>query len=100
MKAALQIWQTVSIGLDTVIGDTISLDLQISVMDGSLPEIDYSADFKTYDKQNFQSIIYDPAAELKMKEKNISNITGFYLMLSEFLMTKGLTAALGQDFPL
>lgn len=101
------------LGLDTVIGDTISLNLHTSVMDGSLPEIDYSADFvltgilkssyigyasgtvdgiagngtaekllpeeyllyssdfKTYDKQNFQNIIYDLSAELNVKEKFI-----------------------------
>ena len=32
------------LGLDAVIGDTVSLDLRVSVMDGSLPELEYSAD--------------------------------------------------------
>ena len=33
------------LGLDAVIGDTVSLDLSVSVMDGSLSELEYSADF-------------------------------------------------------
>ena len=101
------------LGLDAALGNTISLDLRTSVMDGSLPELKYSADFvltgilegsyigyasgtvegivgnktaekllpeeyllystdfKTYDKQNFQSIIYDLAAELNVNERYI-----------------------------
>ena len=31
------------LGLDAVIGDTVSLDLSVSVMDGSLSELEYSA---------------------------------------------------------
>ncbi len=99
--------------LDAAVGDTVSLDLQTYVMDGSLPELEYSADFvlagilessyfgyasgmvegivgngtaqellpkeyllystdfKTYDKQNFQSIIYDLAAKLNVGERYI-----------------------------
>ena len=34
-----------SLGLDAGIGDTLSLDLCVSVMDGSLPEWEYSGDF-------------------------------------------------------
>lgn len=33
------------LGLNTVIGDTLSLDLATSVMDSSLPEMNFSADF-------------------------------------------------------
>lgn len=33
------------LGLDAAIGDTISLDLSVYVMDGSLPEVEYVADF-------------------------------------------------------
>lgn len=33
------------LGLDAAIGDTISLDLSVYVMDGSLPEVKYVADF-------------------------------------------------------
>lgn len=98
---------------DAAVGNTILLDLRTSVMDGSLQELEYSAefvltgilessyigyasgtveglvgngtaekllpegyllystDFKTYDKQNFQSIIYDLAAELNVNERYI-----------------------------
>ena len=101
------------LGLDAVIGGTVSLDLSVSVMDGSLPELEYSADFvltgilessyigyasgtvegivgegtaeellpeeyllystdfKTYDKQNFQSIIYALAEDLNVDERYI-----------------------------
>lgn len=101
------------LGLDAVIGDTVSLDLSVSVMDGSLSELEYSADFvltgilessyigyasgtvegivgegtaeellpeeyllystdfKTYDKQNFQSIIYALAEDLNVDERYI-----------------------------
>lgn len=101
------------LGLDAAVGNPISLDLRMSVMDGSLPRLEYSADFvltgilessyigyasgivagivgngtaerllpeeyllystdfKTYDKQNFQSIIYDLAAELNVTERYI-----------------------------
>ena len=30
------------LGLDVAIGDTVSLDMRVSVMDGSLPEFEYS----------------------------------------------------------
>lgn len=33
------------LGLNAAIGDTISLDLSVYVMDGSLPEVEYAADF-------------------------------------------------------
>lgn len=98
---------------DASVGNTISLDLRTSVMDGSLPELEYSADFvltgilensylgyasgtvegivgagtaeellpeeylfystdfKTYDKQNFQSIIYALAEDLNVDERYI-----------------------------
>ena len=101
------------LGLDAVIGDTVSLDLSVSVMDGSLSELEYSADFvltgilessyigyasgtvqgivgegtaeellpeeyllystdfKIYDKQNFQSIIYALAEDLNVDERYI-----------------------------
>lgn len=101
------------LGLNVAIGSTISLDLRTSVMDNSLPDIEYSADFvltgilessyigyasgmvggivgdgtaekllpeeyllystdfKTYDKRNFQSIIYDLAADLNVNERFI-----------------------------
>ncbi len=101
------------LGLDAVIGDTVSLDLSVSVMDGSLSELEYSADFvltgilessyigyasgtvegivgegtaeellpedyllystdfKTYDKQNFQNIIYALAEDLNVDERYI-----------------------------
>ena len=101
------------LGLNAAIGSTISLDLRTSVMDNSLPDIEYSADFvltgilessyigyasgmvggivgdgtaekllpeeyllystdfKTYDKRNFQSIIYDLAADLNVNERFI-----------------------------
>lgn len=101
------------LGLDTIIGNTITLDLRTFVMDGSLPELTYSADFvltgilensyigyasgavegivgngsadkllpenylfystafKTYDKQDFQDIIDNLAAELDVKERYI-----------------------------
>ncbi|MDO5539116.1 MAG: FtsX-like permease family protein [Eubacteriales bacterium] len=101
------------LGLNAVIGNTVSLDLRASVMDGSLPELEYSADFvltgilessyigyasgtvegivgdgtaeellpeeyllystdfKTYDKQNFQSIIYALAENLNVDERYI-----------------------------
>lgn len=99
--------------LDAAIGDTVFLNLRTSVMDGSLPELEYSSDFiltgvlessyigytsgtvdgivgegtaeellpkeyllystdfKTYDKQNFQSIVYDLASELNIKEQYV-----------------------------
>ena len=102
-----------SLGWNGEIGDTISLDLRVSVMDGSLPEFGYSAsfvltgvlensyigyasgtvegiagegtaeellpeeyllystDFKTYDKQNFQSILYALAEELNVDKRHI-----------------------------
>ena len=89
------------LGLDAAVGDTVSLDMRVSVMDGSLPKFEYcgkfiltgilensyigystgtvegivgngtaekllpeeyllySTDFKTHDKKNFQSIVYD-----------------------------------------
>lgn len=101
------------LGLNIAVGETISLDLCASIMDGSLPELEYSADFvltgilessylgyvsgmvegivgngtaekllpeeylrystdfKTYDKQNFQRIIYDLAADLNVDERYI-----------------------------
>ena len=101
------------LGLDVAIGDTVSLDMRVSVMDGSLPEFEYSGnfiltgilessyigyttgtvsgivgngtaenllpeeyllystDFKTHDKQNFQSIVYDLATELNVEERYI-----------------------------
>ncbi len=101
------------LGSDIAIGDRISLDLRVSVMDGSLPEFEYSGnfiltgilessyigyttgtvsgiagkgtaehllpeeyllystDFKTHDRQNFQSIVYDLAAELDIEEAYI-----------------------------
>lgn len=101
------------LGLDAAVGDTVSLDLSVSVMDGSLPEFEYSSsfqltgilessyigyisgtvggivgngtvekllpeeyllystDFKTYNKKNFQSMVYDLAAELNVKERYI-----------------------------
>ena len=101
------------LGLDVAIGDTVSLDMRVSIMDGSLPEFEYSGnfiltgilessyigyttgtvsgivgngtaenllpeeyllystDFKTHDKQNFQSIVYDLAAELNVEERYI-----------------------------
>ena len=101
------------LGLDVAIGDTVSLDMRVSVMDGSLPEFEYSGnfiltgilessyigyttgtvsgivgtgtaenllpkeyllystDFKTYDKQNFQSIMYDLAEELDVEDRYI-----------------------------
>ena len=33
------------LGLDAAVGDTVSLDLRVSVMDGSLPEFEYSGRF-------------------------------------------------------
>nr|WP_317366039.1 hypothetical protein [uncultured Blautia sp.] len=30
------------LGLDAAVGDTVSLDMRVSVMDGSLPEFEYS----------------------------------------------------------
>ena len=33
------------LGLDVAIGDTVSLDMRVSVMDGSLPEFEYSGNF-------------------------------------------------------
>lgn len=101
------------LGLDAAVGDTVSLDMRVSVMDGSLPEFEYSGkftltgilesnyigyssgtvqgiagngtaekllpeeyrfystDFKTYDKQNFQSIVYDLAEELDVEDRYI-----------------------------
>lgn len=101
------------LGLNAAVGDTVSLDMRVSVMDGSLPEFEYSAkftltgilessyigyssgtvqgiagngtaekllpeeyrfystDFKTYDKQSFQSIVYDLAEELDVEDRYI-----------------------------
>ena len=101
------------LGLDVAVGDTVSLDMRVSVMDGSLPEFEYSGNFiltgilessyigyssgtvegivgsgtaekllpeeyllystdlKTYDKQNFQSIVYDLAEELNVEKRYI-----------------------------
>ncbi len=101
------------LGLNDSVGNTVSLDLRVSAMDGSLPELEYSADFvltgilessyigyasgmvggivgegaaeellpeeyllystdfKTYDKQNFQSIVYDLAEDLNVDERYI-----------------------------
>lgn len=101
------------LGLNAAVGDTVSLDMRVSVMDGSLPEFEYSGkftltgilesnyigyssgtvqgiagngtaekllpeeyrfystDFKTYDKQNFQSIVYDLAEELDVEDRYI-----------------------------
>lgn len=101
------------LGLNAVVGNVVSLDLRVSVMDGSLPELVYSADFvltgilessylgytsgtvegivgdgtaeellpeeyllystdfKTYDKQNFQSIIYTLAEDLNVDKQYI-----------------------------
>lgn len=33
------------LGLDAAVGDTVSLDMRVSVMDGSLPEFEYSGKF-------------------------------------------------------
>ena len=33
------------LGLDVAIGDTVSLDMRVSIMDGSLPEFEYSGNF-------------------------------------------------------
>lgn len=102
-----------SLGLDAGIGDTLSLDLCVSVMDGSLPEWEYSgdflltgilessyighstgtvegivgngtaekllpagyllysADFKIFDRQNFQNIVYDLAKKLNVEKQYI-----------------------------
>ena len=99
--------------MDVAVGDTVSLDMRVSVMDGSLPEFEYSGNFiltgilessyigyssgtvegivgsgtaekllpeeyllystdlKTYDKQNFQSIVYDLAEELNVEKRYI-----------------------------
>lgn len=101
------------LGLNAAVGETVSLDLRTSAMDGSLPELEYSADFvltgilessyigytsgtvngiagngtaeellpeeyllystdfKTYGRQDFQSIVYDLAAELDIEERYI-----------------------------
>lgn len=101
------------LGLDAAVGDTVSLDLRVPIMDGSLPEFEYSGDFtltgilessyigyssgtvqgiagngtaekllpeeylfyatdfKTYDRQNFQSIVYELAEELDVEERYI-----------------------------
>lgn len=101
------------LGLSAVVGNTISLDLRVSAMDGTLPELEYpagfvltgilessytgyasgtvegiagegtaeellpeeyllySTDFKTYDKQNFQSIIYALAEDLNVDDRYI-----------------------------
>ncbi len=101
------------LGLDAAVGDTITLALRAFVMDGSLPELNYSAnfvltgilessymgyvsgsvagivgegtaklwlpeeyllystDFKTYDKQHFQRIVYELAAKLNIDERYI-----------------------------
>ena len=101
------------LGLDVAVGDTVSLDMRVSVMDCSLPEFEYSGNFiltgilessyigyssgtvegivgsgtaekllpeeyllystdlKTYDKQNFQSIVYDLAEELNVEKRYI-----------------------------
>ena len=101
------------LGLDAAVGDTITLALRIFVMAGSLPELNYSAnfvltgilessymgyvsgsvagivgegtaklwlpeeyllystDFKTYDKQHFQRIVYELAAKLNIDERYI-----------------------------
>ena len=101
------------LGLDAAVGDTVSLDMRVSVMDGSLPEFEYcgkfiltgilessyigystgtvegivgngtaekllpeeyllySTDFKTHDKKNFQSIVYDLAKNLDVEDRYI-----------------------------
>lgn len=101
------------LGLDAAVGDTVSLDVRVSVMDGSLPEFEYcgkfiltgilessyigystgtvegivgngtaekllpekyllySTDFKTHDKKNFQSIVYDLAKNLDVEDRYI-----------------------------
>ena len=101
------------LGLDAADGDTVSLDMRVSVMDGSLPEFEYcgkfiltgilessyigystgtvegivgngtaekllpekyllySTDFKTHDKKNFQSIVYDLAKNLDVEDRYI-----------------------------
>lgn len=102
-----------SLAPDAVPGDRVSLDLRVSLMDGTLPALEYSADFvltgilessylgyatgtvtgivgegtaeellpeeyllystdfKTYDKQNFQSILYALAEALHAEERDI-----------------------------
>ena len=101
------------LGLDAAVGDTVSLDMRVSVMNGSLPEFEYcgkfiltgilessyigystgtvegivgngtaekllpekyllySTDFKTHDKKNFQSIVYDLAKNLDVEDRYI-----------------------------
>ena len=101
------------LGLDAAVGDIVSLDMRVSVMDGSLPEFEYcgkfiltgilessyigystgtvegivgngtaekllpekyllySTDFKTHDKKNFQSIVYDLAKNLDVEDRYI-----------------------------
>lgn len=101
------------LGLEAAVGNTVSLDLHVFLMDGSLPEFAYSADFeltgilesryigyatgtvtgiagegaakkllpeeyvvystdfKTYDRRNFQSIVYDLAEKLNLSERYI-----------------------------
>ena len=101
------------LSIDAGVGDMISLNLRVFVIDGTLPELEYSADFlltgilensyigyasgivegivgngtgkellpeeylfystdfKTRDKQNFQRIVYDLAANLHVAERYI-----------------------------
>ncbi len=108
------------LGLEAAVGNVISLDLCALVMDGSLPEFNYSADFvltgilesssigylsgvvegiagngtaeellpeeyllyatdfKTYDKKNFQSIVYELAEKW--------NVNGRYIQYNWILL--------------
>lgn len=75
------------LGLNTVIGDTLSLDLATSVMDSSLPEMNFSADFVLtgilensylgYTSGIIQGVVGDGTAEKLLPEEYLLYSTDF-----------------------
>ena len=81
------------LGLDAVIGDTVSLDLSVSVMDGSLSELEYSADFVLtgilessyigYASGTVEGIVGEGTAEELLPEEYLLYSTDFKTMTSK-----------------
>ena len=83
------------LGLDAVIGDTVSLDLSVSVMDGSLSELEYSADFVLtgilessyigYASGTVEGIVGEGTAEELLPEETLRSFRGAYIETAQQL---------------
>ena len=93
------------LGLDAVIGDTVSLDLSVSVMDGSLSELEYSADFVLtgilessyigYASGTVEGIVGEGTAEELLPEETLRSFRGAYIETAQQLRKQRET---GKDY--